>query len=70
MKIMKMNRYIETLFYAFVYIVIDVLKLIYYCTETFGSPPIAIQLSGRRGGWGGLGEGNGVAKEGLCARRG
>lgn len=29
MRIMKMNRYIETLFYAFVYIVIDVLKLIY-----------------------------------------
>jgi len=69
---MKMNRYIETLFYAFVYIVIDVLKLIYYCTETFGSPPIAIQLSGRRGGWDGLGgwEGNGVAKGRLCARRG
>lgn len=60
-----MNRYIETLFYAFVYIVIDVLKLIYYCTKTFGSPPIAIQLLG--GGRGG----NGVAKEkGLCARRG
>ena len=42
MRIMEMNRYIETLFYAFVYIVIAVLKLIYYCTENFESPPIAV----------------------------
>lgn len=47
---MEINRYIKTLFYAFVYIVIAVLKVIYYCTENLNHH---FELRYNWGQWGG-----------------